>query len=261
MTDFLDRYGLQLRAAQRRRRRHAVRVSLLAVASPAVAAVALIMATSSPDVERPATPTATSGTWTPEVGRPDKGIPATIDRTPISPVATNALAVLRRPQTDRDRRLAGPRLRYVGPPNEDVQVDGVRALNARYALVPMARGPRLCVIGSGGSACSPVDMVPRHGVASVSAGKKGTRYVGLVPDGVARVRFTPQTGQPVETVVRENFYELRVPATAPPGRALPPAGWKGPTDEDGSIEGPPMPAQGKLEWIDGNGNATPPRRP
>lgn len=265
MADFLDRYGLQLRHARQRRRRRAVRVSLLAVASPAVVAVAVVLGMSSPDVERPATPTATAtptpGTWTPAVGRPDKGIPARIDRTPVSPVATDVLAVLRRPQTDRDRRLAAPRLRYVGPPTEDVQVDGVRALNARYALVPMARGPRLCVIGSGGSACSPVDMVPRHGIASISAGKQGTTYVGVVPDGVARVRFTPEAGQPVEVVVRENFYELRIRTTAPPGRVSPPAGWNGPKGKDGKIEGPPMPAYGKLEWIDGNGNPMPSGRP
>ena len=57
-----------------------------------------------------------------------------------------------------------------------MQVDDVRALNARYALVPMARGPR---------------------------------------------------------------HELRFPATGP---GL-------------------MPAQGKLEWIDGNGNLMPRGRP
>ncbi|MDA0169718.1 hypothetical protein OJ998_11540 [Solirubrobacter taibaiensis] len=250
MTDFLDRYGLQLREARLRRRRRAVRVSLLAVASPAVAAIAVVMTTSSPDIERPATPTATAtapppvGTWTPKVGRPDKGMPMSIDRTPVSPTATKVLAVLRRPQTDRDRRLAGPRLRYVGPPGEGVQVDGVRALNARYALVPVKRlgtlpGPGLCILGSGGGGCAPVSTVSRKGVSSLSAGAKGTHYFGVVPDGVARVRFRPQVGQPVETVVRENFYELRFPATGP---GL-------------------MPAQGKLEWIDGNGNLMPRGRP
>ena len=111
---------------------------------PAVAAVAVFMATSSPsDTERPAASTATAttqppvGTWTPAVGWPEKNMPMSIDRTPVSPTATKVLAVLRRPQTDRDRRLAGPRLRYVGPPGEGLQVDGVRALNARYALVPL----------------------------------------------------------------------------------------------------------------------------
>ena len=250
MTDFLDRYGVQLRAARRRRRRRAVRVSLLAVASPAVAAVVVVMARSSPDVERPATPAATAttpppvGTWTPAVGWPEKNMPMSIDRTPVSPTATKVLAVLRRPQTDRDRRLAGPRLRYVGPPGEGLQVDGVRALNAHYALVPIKRhgtlpGPAICILGSRGGGCSPVSRVARHGVASLTDGKQWTRRFGIVPDGVTRVRFTPQTGRPVETVVRENFYELRFPATGP---GL-------------------MPAQGKLEWIDGNGNSTSPGRP
>ena len=227
MTDFLDRYGLQLRAARRRRRRRVVRVSLLAVASPAVAAVAVFMATSSPsDTERPAASTATAttqppvGTWTPAVGWPEKNMPMSIDRTPVSPTATKVLAVLRRPQTDRDRRLAGPRLRYVGPPGEGLQVDGVRALNARYALVPLKRhgtlpGPAVCILGSRGGGCSPVSQVALHGVASLTAGEKWTRRFGIVPDGVTRVRFTPRTGQPVETVVRENFYELRIPATGP----------------------------------------------
>ena len=156
-----------------------------------------------------------------------------IDRTPVSPTATKVLAVLRRPQTDRDRRLAGPRLRYVGPPGEGLQVDGVRALNARYALVPLKRH---------GTLPGPAALHPRQPrrrlLARQQSGPPRRRQPhrrqegddaasAIVPDGVTRVRFTPETGQPVETVVRENFYELRIPATGP-GM---------------------LPAQGTLEWI------------
>ena len=284
MADFLDRYGDQLRRSRRRRRRRTARASLLAVAAPAAAAVAVIVATSNPDVERPAEPqqhptgvstqpqptdTPTQqppvGTWTPRVGRPNVGLDASSDRTSVSRTAIDALAVLRRPQTARDRRLAERRLRYFGGPIDGIQVDGVRALNTHYALVPVTKvgpntGAGLCIAGSGGVGCSPIDRVPDNGVTSVSAGAKGTHYVGVVPDGIARVRFTPNGGHPLDATVHENFYELRIPATSLPGRVPPPKGWKGPTGQDGKIEAPPRPAQGTLEWLDASGK-TVARRP
>src|SRR5690349_13047262 len=100
MTDFLERYGEQLDQARVRRRRRAFRVSFLAVATPAVA-TAFVFVTADPDIERPAQePTVTAApqpvsTWTPPVGRPDKGLPATISREPVAQAALDALAVLR----------------------------------------------------------------------------------------------------------------------------------------------------------------------
>jgi hypothetical protein len=281
MADFLDRYGEQLRRARQRRRRRTVRASMLAVAAP-VAAALVIFSLPEPDVERPAvpqqapistptpTPTPTSppatGTWTPPVGRPEKGLEASIDRTPVSPVVTDVLAVLRRPQTERDRRVGKPRLRSFGGGGggDGIQVEGVRALSANAVLVPVqqfgargGKGAGLCIAGSGAVGCAPIETVPKHGVSFVSAGAKETRYAGVVPDGVVTVRFTPTGGSPVETLVRENFYDLRVPTTGPPERIPPPPGWKGRTGEDGKVEAPPMPTQGRLEWLDANGNVVP----
>src|SRR4051794_5570136 len=131
MTDFLDRYGEQLRWARKRRRRRLTGVSVAAVVVPvAVVGILLAVASAPPDVERPAqpptaTPPPTSGTWTPKVGRPKQGLPASIDHTPVSPAAVGAFAVLRRPQTERDRRLAKPHMRSAGGMIIGIQVDGV----------------------------------------------------------------------------------------------------------------------------------------
>lgn len=272
MTDCLDWYGDQLREAGVRRRRRAIRNAAVAVAVPALAAVVVVVAGPGPDVERPALPQPTptwtpppAGTWTPAVGRPEAGLDASISRAPISRAMAEAVAVLRRPQTDEDRQVAGPLLRWVGAGTDGVQVDAARALDARQALVPvetfgMDLGPGLCVVDRGGAACAPAERVPLDGVTSLSSGSGGTRYTGVVPDGVALVRFTPQTGAPIEAPVRVNFYDLRIPTTAEPDRVRPPAGWRGPVGDDGRIASPPMPAMGRLDWLDADGKVVSRRR-
>ena len=77
----------------------------------------------------------------------------------------------------------------------------------------------------------------------------------------ALVRYRKVPPQAPEAWLFTIARNLRIPATTPPGRVSPPPGWKGPTGADGKIEGPPMPVHGKLEWIDGDGKAMPPRRP
>ncbi len=202
-----------------------------------------------PADERPATPSVAPavGTWTPVIGGDRRGHP-TIDRSPVDRSAVDALAVLRRPQTARDRKLAAPRLTSIGRPTNGVQVDGIRALTPNYALVPIMtvgggtdRGPMLCVAGGGGMACNWVRDVAKWGVSSSSGGNKGSHYVGVVPDGVVRVRFSPVGGKPVDSEARENFYEIRVPQNGPTGPVRPPAGYKGPTDGNGMLPGPPSP--------------------
>ena len=276
MTDFLDRYGEQLAHARERRRQRIVRTSLLAIAVPVAVALVALVARPTPDIERPAqtpvasatppvTPAATepaaAGTWTPTLGRPRLGITATIDHTPVAAPAVAALAVLRRPQSDRDRELAGPKLRSVGNGVDGVQIEGVRALSEDYALVPVRRfalehdtGAGICLMGGAGAACAPVDSVAEHGVTQVAGGRTGTRYAGIVPDGIARVRFTPRGGQPIEAAVTGNFYELRYDATAPTRRIPAPKDWSGPVGDDGKIEFPRMPVHGVLEWLDASGN-------
>jgi hypothetical protein len=276
MTDFLDRYGEQLARARGRRRRRVGRAVLLAIAVPAVVAVVLLVARPTPDIEHPAqapvaspVPTATpaptepaaAGTWTPTLGRPKLDITASIDHTPVAQPVVDALGVLRRPQSDRDRELAGPKLSHAGNGVDGIQVDGVRALDENYALVPVMTfasdpgvGAGICLMGGGGSVCAPIDSVPKHGVTSISGGKTGTRYVGIVPDGIFRVRFIPERGPPIEAPVIQNFYELRYDATAPTTRIAPPKGYNGPVGDDGKIDGPPMPARGTLEWLDASGS-------
>jgi hypothetical protein len=73
----------------------------------------------------------------------------------------------------------------------------------------------------------------------------------VVPDRVARVRFTPAGAAPVEVEVHENFYELRTPEHSPAGRVNAPPGVK--TGADGKIAGPGRPAPGRLEWLDASG--------
>src|SRR5262245_45286988 len=185
MADFLDRYGDQLRLArvreQRRSRgpRRAAIASLLilAVAAPAVAVV------------QP---------WNPELGHPMLDDQTTIDRSPVDRSATEVLAILRRPQTARDRELATPLLRYAVGRIDNVQVDSIRALGEHHALVPHTgkrSGAMLCILGDGGASCSPVSDVAGHGVIDVSHGPKFTRYAGVVPDGVTGVRLTPEGGK------------------------------------------------------------------
>jgi hypothetical protein len=259
--DFLDRYGWQLERARRRRgRRRAAGAALLVPVTAAVAVAVFALPSPDSDVERPAvTPSATpTGTWSPDVGRPHVGLDARIDRSPVSGDAAEVLAVLRRPQTARDRRLAEPRLKHAGGAADGVQVDAVRALSKDYALVPVTKSEgrseqMLCIMGGGGGACGPAARIRERGISSLSGGPNGTHWVGVVPDGVARVRFTPDGGRPKDSVVRENFYEIRVPEHGPEGRTPPPKGWKGPTDKDGMIPGPGGPANGTIEWFDAAG--------
>jgi hypothetical protein len=262
----------------RGRRLSRVVVPSLALVAAALAIVFVVLdrGATGPRDEVVATPSATAtpvatepaaiGTWKPTLGRPRLGITASIDHTPVAQPVVDALAVLRRPQSDRDRELAGPKLRYVGNGVDRVQIDGVRALSPNYALVPVQQfapepgvGPGICLMGSGGAGCAPVATVAERGVSGTSAGQKGTHFVGIVPDGIARVRFTPAAGRPIQATVTENFYELRYGHVAPPTRMTPPSGWKGPVGDDGKIEGGPMPARGRLEWLDASGKVVGPK--
>jgi hypothetical protein len=252
MPDFLERYGEQLQLARRRVDRRRSRIlrrgtiaslAIVAIAAPAVA------------VMQP---------WNPRLGRPRIDGPVSVSRAPVPTSASEALAVLRRPQTARDRRLAAPHLRDATREMVGVQVDGIRAVSPDYALVPIkgmrtpteTLGPMLCLLGGGGSACNSAGDVARSGVILVSAGfAHGTRFVGIVPDGVARVRFTPAGAAPAAVTVHDNFYELRVPQLGRGVRVTPPKGYSG------SIPSPPEPAHGRLDWLDAAGAVIgPPKR-
>jgi hypothetical protein len=223
MADFLDRYGDQLRFARvpTRRRSRAPAIGLLVILAVAAPAVAVVQP------------------WNPTLGPSKFGGDVVIDRSPVDRSATEVLAILRRPQTAHDREVATPLLRYAGGTIDNVQVDSIRALSEHYALIPHASvrrsGAMLCVVGGGGAVCSPADGVAEHGVISIS----DTRVVGVVPDGVARVRFTPDGGKPVRASVRGNFFALRIPGHRPTNVITPPRG-------------------GRLEWLDADGEVVGP---
>jgi hypothetical protein len=259
MPDFLDRFGDQLRTAQAasiatppghharrmsRRRAWIVVIVVLAVAAPAVA------------VTRP---------WEPLLGRPavDGGAPRA-SRAPVTAIARDSLSVLRRPQTEADRRLAQPLLRALNPRTEGVQVAGIRALRSGYALIPVksveiAPGRRiedaLCLSDGASLGCHPAKRVPDTGIGMLSATKTQTRLWGVVPDGVARVRFEPVGHPPVETGVESNFFALRVNALAPARRVPAPEGYPGPA----TIPGPPTPVEAVIRWLDDAGRIVGPR--
>lgn len=191
--------------------------------------------------------------WDPELGRDSDGA-VRADRDPVVETAREQLEILRREQTARDRQVATPLLRTLGPQTNGVKTDAIRALDDEWALIPVAvvelspgRPIRdaLCVTNGDGIACTPATALARSGAQTISASKTGTTVAGLVPDGVARVRFVPVEGGPNEVEVRDNFFTLSVPRTAPPRMVRAPEGFDGPQ----RIPGPPMPVHGTFHWL------------
>lgn len=265
MTHFLDRYGDQLRAAQPdssapalarvpvggrfRRLRRGQQVALgvvaaLAVAAPAAAIVA---------------------PWEPSLSRPGLDDPVSTSNEPVSTDASGWLAVLRRPQTDQDRAASTPLLRVVGAGGlaDGVQPAEIRSLGSGWALVPAtsvkgAAGdakPGLCLANGKQLACGQNDMIKNIGMGGSSASSTATEFFGLVPDGVAHVRFTPVTGEATTVDVSSNFYVVNVAGSGPSALVSPPPGYTGP-----KIKAPPMPVGGLIEWLDDAGNIVGPGR-
>jgi hypothetical protein len=246
MPDFLDRFGDQLLAAQaaptalktsasRRIRRGAwASLAMLLIAAPAVAVV------------QP---------WQPVLGRPEVDGPVTSDSSPVVAEARDALAVLRRPQTGTDREIAAPLLKQLSADTVGVQVAAIRALRDGWALVPVTRveiapgetmHDALCVLDNESSACGPASQVRTSGIGATGASETHTIVYGLVPDGVERVRFTPEDGKAVEAAVEDNFYVVRVPQVQPREMIRAPEGFHGPK----WIPEPPRPVRGTVEWLD-----------
>jgi hypothetical protein len=255
MSDFLERYGAQLQAAQRSspsasktstrtgRRAIVASVAVLALAAPALAVV------------QP---------WSPNVGRPGIDEPTSSSSAPIASSATSVMAVLRREQTEADRAAAGPLLKGVfGNQTDGVQTAGIRSLADGWILVPAARvktGPdttsanQLCFTDGTALTCGPATGVAHAGITGSSTDSRSTEQTGLVPDGVARVRFLPDGAAPVEAAVTSNFFKLVVSQIAPPRTMKAPEGFKGPSE----IPAPPTPLPGHFEWLNADGEVVGP---
>lgn len=263
MPDLLERYGEQLRLAEQRhfgaravarsprRRRPAGRRGLLAllgallIAGPAAALV---------------------GRWDPTVGRPGIDEPVVAPSSaPYSSAAMVSFAVLRRKQTQRDRDIAEPLLRALGHPVGGVQLDGVRALADGWILAPASTVDtgrhtstnQLCITDGTVIACSDARRADDAGVSVTAANAHQTTIAGLVPDRVARVRFTTTNATRVTADARNNFYSLAVNETMPTRMIPAPKArtYTGPA----RIPSPPTPIGGALTWLDADGQVIGPR--
>lgn len=255
----MDRFGDQLLVAHRRetapvaspriagvltgRRR---RLSLAALAATFVVAVPAV---------------AVIAPWEPSLERPGIDPPVATDRSPLAADATAALGVLRRDQTAADRERTAPLISAIGAGNQvdRVQTAGIRALGTGWALVPakaMQTSPSarvdedvLCITNGEAIGCSPSRNVRTTGVQLTLATASATEIAGVVPDGVANVRFTPTGGAAVTAKPSGNFYDLRIDQVAPERMIDAPPGSDGPA----RIPGPPAPASGTLQWLDVHG--------
>ena len=219
------------------RRGVTIGLALVAIAAPAVALV------------QP---------WDPPVGRGDQDT-LTASGAEVDRSALDAYAILRRPQTERDRRLAEPLLRQMGRPLDQVQLAGVRAIRPGLAVVPVntidvnghlgAGGPQICVLRTATTGCSPVARAVANGVVTLTATTGYTRYEGVVPDGVARVQFMLEpSGETTTAAVKNNYVRLTIPWIGAPTMIPAPNRDGSPSDE--KMPGPPTPAPGTLTWLD-----------
>jgi hypothetical protein len=244
MTDFRDRFELQLTAAmarefpaaQPKRRRGVGRRGVLSLAIGFATAAAALAATHP---------------WSPAVGT-NKFHESAPTQSRTAPPASelSLLGVLRRQQSPADRgRASEEALRYISPRgNQGVRLEYVRSLDGGAAtLVPVQRadenreaatvGDALCVFyadpaGDGGArSCWSAEDVR----AGRARGELGTHVYGLVPDGVATVELSFEDGSVVRAPVGDNFFDAKTPR------------------EQADQEHAPIPAKiEQLRWLDQN---------
>jgi hypothetical protein len=147
--------------------------------------------------------------------------------------ATRRFAALRRPVTARDRFTASPprnerltlsyaqaRLVYAGASARTWALTG-RGVNGDdrvEAVICLYRRRTVAEQPGFDGACAPARSAPRRGVGFVTNGDTpgSMLVIGLVPDGVERVRFAVPGERPRSVRVRGNYYET---AVSGPGRA------------------------------------------
>jgi hypothetical protein len=239
MTDFLDRFGAQLREADlalaiqggtARRRRHRLtrRTSLIVLVSTAIAVPALAATT----------------LWQPVLGRPELHRGAMPNGTSESAPPRDQLAafgVLRRPQNEQDRGAAAQAfLQSLGPEQGGVRLNTVRlltAVNGKQAVLVsnatagLPSGPaadktsdELCLLMATGGLCGSGPDLLAHGLLGTGDG-----VIGLVPDGVEAVLISYPSGQTYKTPVKDNFFwavdaptvKRMIPGSAPMREAEP----------------------------------------
>ena len=186
--------------------------------------------------------------WQPELGNDSQGHPtASASDVPAAQLAL--LGVLRREQNDTDRGAAGRyAARWLGTEFRGVRTDSIRVLTNGAVLFSAEHGPSgddsLCLFladkEAGGMGCFTTDQLRRRGAAIVTIpppnikfktkngklvlhdgqpvplpGSKPSpepaRVIGLVPDGVAAVRFGDLT-----VPVHENAYDAHMPPGVTP---------------------------------------------
>jgi hypothetical protein len=216
---------LARRAARRRRRVRifAITIALLGLLSTAAATATLF--------------------WQPQLGNDSQGHPtASTSDVPADQLAL--LSVLRRPQTDADRGAAGRyAASWLGRQFRGVRTDSIRVLTNGAVLFSAEHSPSgdnaLCLFladtEGGVISCSTTDQLKRGGTALLTMpppdikfrtknGKlvlrngrpipvpgsptspRPARVVGIVPDGVAAVRFGETT-----VPVHDNAYDAHLP--------------------------------------------------
>lgn len=248
MSDFLDRFGAQLVAAEERLgAQPEPAVPTVAVRSPrrwrsrrglVVAFAALVVAVPALAATQP---------WDPILGRPGAGDePAGVAVSAPPAVQSGGLAVLRRPQNGEDRGpVAQQLLASVGSEYKGVRVSSIRLLTAaggqHALLVPTeAHGRsstpgayetsnRLCLETGKGGFCGD----GKNLVDGDLLGGSDDNLFGLVPDGVAKVTMRFPGGEQLSAAVQENFFWITgVPSD---GHARPTITW---LDDSGRRVGP-----------------------
>jgi hypothetical protein len=243
--DFRVRFGVQLTTAadelaasrgiapvggraRARRRRHlpwltrpiAVGLALAAAGGTAFAAVAI---------------------WTPLLGNQQYGYNPGASTSAPPQDELNALAVLRRPQTDADRgSLTQAALTYINDYTTGVRTAYVRLLatvgGEAYVLVPVEqRDSSGASVGATSAAAvpdalclyainsaGPTDVVGGcWSLAEVVSGQAAFvvpgQFVGLAPDGATTAMTTFISGPPQSAPIDQNFFDISLPSeTAPP---------------------------------------------
>lgn len=180
--------------------------------------------------------------WQPQLGNESQGHP-TASPADAPPAQREVLGVLRRPQIDADRGAAARyAARWVGSDFRGVRTSSIRLLSNGAVLFSAEHGPggadSLCLFladrEAGGITCTDTDRLRRGGLALITMPppdvrfqtRNGTlvlrdgqpvpvpgstpspqrvRITGVVPDGVAAVRFGPTT-----VTVRDNAYDAQL---------------------------------------------------